>query len=119
MIKLNKKVIISIALIILIILIFTSPVFASALDPTQYNPNPSLKGSRKFVTSAGKVLGVIKYIGIAISVLGLAIIGIKYMISSVEGKAEYKKAMIPYILGCVMLGGVSLLLQLIASVLTD
>ena len=50
-----------------------------------------MAGSTKFVDSAEKVLGVIKYIGIVVSVLGLAIIGIKYMISSVEGKAEYKK----------------------------
>lgn len=119
MIRLNKKIFISIALTTLIALIFISPVFASTLDPNQYNPNPGLKGSTKFVDSAGKVLGVIKYIGIVISVLGLAIIGIKYMISSVEGKAEYKKTMLPYILGCAMLGGVSLLLQLIESILTD
>ena len=102
MIRLNKKIFISIALTILIALILISPVFASTLDPNQYNPNPSLKGSTKFVDSAEKVLGVIKY-----------------MISSVEGKAEYKKTMFPYILGCAMLGGVSLLLQLIESILTD
>ena len=45
MIRLNKKIFISIALTILIALILISPVFASTLDPNQYNPNPSLKGS--------------------------------------------------------------------------
>ena len=115
MIRLNKKIFISIALTILIALILISPVFASTLDPNQYNPNPSLKGSTKFVDSAEKVLGVIKYIGIVVSVFGLAIIGIKYMISSVEGKAEYKKTMIPYIVGAVLIFAGTSLVRVIYS----
>lgn len=41
-------------------------------------------------------------IGTITSVLALIIIGIKYMVGSVEEKAEYKKTMKPYLIGAVM-----------------
>ena len=52
---------------------------------------------------AGIILGAINAIGVAVSVIGLVIIGIKYLLGSVEEKADYKKAMIPYIVGFILL----------------
>ena len=51
------------------------------------------------------------------AVVALAIIGISYMLSSVEGKAEYKKKILPYVLGCFLIVGISLVLGLVADVL--
>lgn len=70
------------------------------------------------INRVGNVLGVLRYIGIVISVVALAIIGLKYLFSSVEGKAEYKKTMIPYIIGCFLLMGTSLIIGVIQSVAT-
>ena len=61
-------------------------------------------------------MGYIQVVGMIVAVLGLAIIGLKYMFSSVEGKADYKKAMMPYIVGCFMLMGTSVLIGVIKSV---
>lgn len=53
---------------------------------------------------AGNVVtGIIKVVGIFVAVGALMVIGIKYMMGSAEEKAEYKKVMIPYLIGCVLL----------------
>ncbi len=49
------------------------------------------------------IVWIIRKFGIAISTLSLTIIGIKYIIGSVEERAEYKKTMWPYILGAVLI----------------
>ena len=117
MIKLNKKVIISIALIFILTLIFTTDVLAlNNID--FFNPSDTKTpiANTSFLQRIGKVIGWIKYIGILISVVTLTIIGIKYLFSSVEGKAEYKKTMIPYVLGCFLLVGISVVLGIIESI---
>ncbi len=116
MIKFNKTKIISIALIVLFFISISTTVFAT-IDPNKYNPGPQNQNGT-FIDKAEVVLGYIKFFGIIVSVLALAIIGIKYMLSSVEGKAEFKKTMIPYVIGCFMLAGVSLIIQIIQSLAT-
>lgn len=50
------------------------------------------------------------------AIIGIAIIGLKYMLGSLEEKAEYKKTMLPYIVGCFMLMGTSIIIGIIKSV---
>ena len=45
---------------------------------------------------------MVQAIGSIISVLVLVILGIKYMMGSAEEKAEYKKTMIPYLIGAIL-----------------
>ena len=54
-----------------------------------------------------KILGVIQVCGSVISVIMLAVIGIRYMIGSLEEKAKYKESLLPYIIGCVLVFGIS------------
>ena len=42
---------------------------------------------------------MVQAIGSIVSVLVLVILGIKYMMGSAEEKAEYKKTLVPYIIG--------------------
>lgn len=99
-------------LISIVLILFSGNVFALE-NPENYNPEPSLAGSESFVQKAGPVLGAIRTVGIMISIVVLAIIGLKYMFLSVQEKADYKKEMIPFVVGCFMLMGVSLLVGLI------
>ena len=112
--KINKKHIILIALIAITVLI-TLNANVMAVNPDDYAPSQTIT-STSFLGKAGIVLGWIKYIGILVSVIALTIIGIKYLFSSVEGKAEFKKAMLPYILGCFLLVGISLVIGLIENI---
>ena len=50
-----------------------------------------------------KILGLIQVIGTFVAVGILMILGIKYMMGSAEEKASYKKSMVPYIVGAVLL----------------
>ena len=111
----NKKIMFSIALIIMILIVFAGNVFAIDPNDPKWNPEPDISEGGSFVAKAGKILGFIKYIGAIISVLALSIIGIKYMFSSVEGKAEYKKTMLPYIIGCFLLGFITVVLTVIEN----
>ena len=52
-----------------------------------------------------KILGLIQAVGTFISVGGLMILGIRYMIGSTEERASYKKSMLPYIIGAILLFG--------------
>lgn len=51
------------------------------------------------------VIGIIKAVGTIITVAVMMLLGIKYMMGSAEEKASYKKSMIPYLVGVVLLFG--------------
>lgn len=63
----------------------------------------------------GKVLGIISNIGIVVSVIILAILGIKYMLGSLEEKAEYKQDLIPYVIGACTLFGITSITKIILA----
>lgn len=62
---------------------------------------------------ANDIIKIISTIGTVISVIVLIVIGIKYMIGSVDEKAQYKKSLLPYLVGAFVLFGSSQLLKMI------
>ena len=50
-----------------------------------------------------KIIGILQTLGVVLSVVILIILGIKYMMGSAEEKAEYKKTMIPYLVGAAFI----------------
>lgn len=78
---------------------------------------PSNPSEYDEVTSkAGGILAIIRYIAIAISIIAITLIGIKYMIGSVEEKAEYKKKMVPFVLGLILVVGIVTIVTFIMDV---
>ena len=80
------------------------------INPNYYDPhNPNNGGGiseedKKIITDkAGIVLGVIRNIGVIVAVIAIMIIGVKYIIGSVEEKANYKKILLPYVIGVLMI----------------
>lgn len=43
--------------------------------------------------------------GMAIAVIASSILGIKFMIGSVEEKAQIKEALVPFVIGCIVIFG--------------
>lgn len=72
-------------------------------NPNYYHPKTLSPEEPEVQEKAGKILGYINTIGIVVSIITLVIIGIKYMLGSIEEKAEYKKTMIYYMLGALLL----------------
>ena len=61
------------------------------------------------------IVTIIQVVGIVIAVIVLLVIGIKYMMGSASEKAEYKKTMIPYIVGAVLIFAGTSLVRVIYS----
>ena len=74
---------------------------ATTINPDDYKPTANTDTTLSF-QKAGVVLGAIRNISAVVSVIVLMVIGVKYMIGSVDEKANYKQTMIPYIIGCIM-----------------
>ncbi len=110
----NKVIIFLITILLLMITILNIgvEVFAddstSMVDPTEdpgyYKPTNTY-GDGYLTNKAGNLLQVINVIGVVVSVITLMIIGIKYMLGSIEEKAEYKKTAIIYLIGAALLFG--------------
>ena len=84
------------------------------IDPDYYNPSNSGEGVPTVITEkAGTIFTLIQVVAIVVSVICIVIMGVKYIIGSVEQKAEYKKTMIPYIVGVVLLVTVPTLVRII------
>ena len=49
-----------------------------------------------------KLVTLLTTVGSVFSVVVLIIIGIKYLIGTTEEKAEYKKTLMPYVIGCFL-----------------
>lgn len=102
----NKRIIkiISITLIVISILfVFMSTCYAEDFglgDLSNYKGTN--QGSESLEAKAENILGIIRIIGTIVSVVVLMVLGIKYMLGSVEERADYKKSMIPYLIGAAI-----------------
>ena len=108
--KMTKNKIIKTLTIVILVFILLSILYVNIgigtsdpfKDPGDWKP--TIEDDKEFVQKAGKVYEIISVVGIIIAAIALAGIGIKYMLGSVEEKAEYKKSMLPYIIGIILLG---------------
>lgn len=61
------------------------------------------KGATEAEQVGNITLGIIRVIGTFVAVGTLMVIGIKYMTGSIEERASYKKSMMPFIIGAILL----------------
>ena len=62
------------------------------------------------------IIKVITTVGSICSVVVLIMLGIKYMMGSVEEKAEYKKTLLPYVIGASIVFAASSLVSIIYNI---
>ncbi len=113
--KLVKLV--SVMMAVIMILSALTPVFAVTNPSTLTGTNTT-----SFDNIGKRIIGMVQAIGSIVSVLVLVILGIKYMMGSAEEKAEYKKTMIPYLVGAILIFAASNLASMIygfASTVTN
>lgn len=63
----------------------------------------TVSDTSNITTVGANIVNIIQVVGIVIAVVVLLVIGIKYLIGSAQEKAEYKKTMIPYIVGAILI----------------
>lgn len=97
--KLNKVLsIVALALVVL----FTVSNFVCAMDPGLIS-GVTTSGASKVKSIGQKVVGIVQTVGSVAAVVVLVVLGIKYMMGSTEEKAEYKKTLLPYVIGAVLI----------------
>lgn len=100
----KKKCMKLLIVVLIMIVLFSLPVLAGEIiDVNEWKPEIDFNANTKMKSMAEKILGYMQLVGSIISVIVLMIIGIKYIFASIEERAEYKKTMLPYIIGCIML----------------
>lgn len=67
----------------------------------------------------GTIVNVLSTVGTVIAVAGIMILGIKYMMGSIEEKAEYKKTMIPYLVGCIFIFCIPKIVSIIYGIVAE
>lgn len=96
--------VLSILFVVISIITLSTSVFA-AVKPDKYNGTVS--EGKKVDTSSidnlgNNIINIVSTVATIASVLVLIVLGIKYMMGSAEEKAEYKKTLLPYIIGAIM-----------------
>lgn len=116
--KINiKKILLFIIMFIFVLTFFEVTSFAGEkLNTDGYKPNLQYNDASYIFKKGATILGLLRNIAAIVSVVVLSIIGIKYMIGSMEQKAEYKQTMIPVAIGCILIGSISAILTMIQSI---
>ena len=104
--------------------------YAIDFDPDEWKPNDDQQitegqettgaiGANRLMSIGNSIIGIIQIVGSFTSVIVLIIIGIRYMMGSVEERAEYKKAMTPYIIGAVMVFAITNILSIVVGIVQE
>lgn len=103
--------IISVLAIIVCVIMAVTPVFA--LTPDELKGKMTTEGTEGIGAFGGKIMGIIQTVGVVVAVAVLMVLGIKYMMGSAAEKAEYKKTMIPYVIGAILIFAASTIANVI------
>ena len=136
--KTKRISILIIALIVILLIAFPNKIYAktieiddsikiatsvrnpSVIDPDDFEPtNPSRSDVSDIIDMSNVIIGTIQTIGVVVTFISLMILGIKYMTGSVEERADYKKTMIPYLIGALMFFAITQLVALIAKIVGE
>lgn len=123
--KLINKIIIIIIVIFAFTLLYVPKAMAGDSDPdadietADYKVGLTYKEGEYFFKKAGKVLTILRSISIMVALICLSIIGIKYMVGSIDEKANYKEKLLPVAIGCILIAGLNSLLLAINSIMNS
>ena len=103
-----KKILIN---FILIMIILSTTAFGTLIG--EFEKSIHVTGAEDLENEGGKIVGLIQVVGTIVSIGMIGILGIRYVLGSAEERAEYKKTLIPYFVGAVLIFGASNLTQII------
>lgn len=114
------KIIFTLAITLILIATLSQACLASGLtsiiNKVDSKANDSSADMTAFTNTAGKILGTIRNISAIVAVFVITILGIKYMVGSVEEKAGYKKSFIPLIVGIIVVVSATTIASLLFTV---
>ncbi|NLC87766.1 MAG: hypothetical protein GX682_03200 [Clostridiaceae bacterium] len=117
--KKQVKIITTVLMVLAIICTLTNMVCASQVITSLQGDQTSKVSSQQLTNLGGKIIGILQVVGIVIAVVVLLVLGIKYMIGSAEEKAEYKKTMIPYLVGALLIFAASSIVSVVYNMFSN
>lgn len=110
--------IVSILMMAIMMLMVATPVFASSEIGEITIKTPEGEGKQNVLTLVGTILGFLRWGAVIGGVILITIIGIKYMMGSLEEKAEYKKTMVPLVVGIIVVMGATFIAKMLFDAFT-
>lgn len=113
-----KKTIKLLLICILVIITIQSIVLADNSIDTDFELGTT-SGIHENDDIIGNIVGKLQVIGSVLSVIALCVIGIRYMLSSLEEKAEMKGVIIYYVIGAVLIFATSNILSVVYNAINS
>ncbi len=119
----NKKIVIITLLFILSITLITQSTYASEIFDSGGNfikegeSQPSPIGSNQIKKTSDQIYNILLIAGVAITVIVGAILGVQFMMGSMDDKAKIKESLIPFTIGSIIIFGAFGIWKIIASLL--
>ncbi len=116
------KIISAIMLVMMVLFSMSNLVLAATtgdpLDPSKIQGQPS-KASDKVNEAANIILGIVQVVAVAVAVIMLIVLAVKYISASPEGKADIKKSATMYIVGAILLFASTGILEILKQFATS
>lgn len=113
--------VLSVLLVAMMLIAVGTNVFAAVSGVS--NPSSltgqAVSGTDKITNIGNQIITILTIVGTVASVIVLIVLGLKYMMGSAEEKAEYKKTMMPYIIGAALVFAASALAGMLYSFLSN
>ena len=117
--KKNIMKITTLLLIVLMMLGIASQVFALNPDIGLITPETEGKTGENTSKIVNIIVGTIQIIGVAVAIIMLVFLAIKYVSAAPSEKADIKKGAVIYIVGAVFLFGASVILGFVRDFITQ
>lgn len=102
---------------IMLVSVVSVPVHATNIINTLKNDIDSADGDVSDISGmAGKVIKWIRNVAVIAGVILLTVLGFKYMLGSAEEKADYKKSLIPLVIGIIVVMASTQLISMIFTI---
>lgn len=96
--------------------VFCIDSFAAPIVNTNKYKTNNLGDSNNALKIIGPIINIIQILGIIISLCSIGILGIKYMTGSLEQRAEYKKTLLPFIIGIALITAITTIVKFIYQI---
>ena len=114
--SIKVKKIISVCLLLIMIISTINTIVMAIVPPNQISGDKAdaeIMTDQTIEKTGKNFITILRAIGIVLSVVILIVVGIKYMLGSAEQKSEYKKTLVPYIIGAALIFAASIFAQVI------
>lgn len=92
-----------------------SDIFQGAKNFMNAGNNGTQINENQLIDTSNTVYNILLVLGMSVAAIIALILGIKFMIGSVEEKAQVKDQLVPFLIGCVVIFGAFGIWQIIVS----